>query len=96
MVYICCFDRPYHHARHYTGSTDDLDARIADHRAGRGAKLMAAIVGAGIGFDVVCTLPGGRVEERRIKKRKNAALLCPRCRARTLQRRRWKQCRLPL
>jgi predicted GIY-YIG superfamily endonuclease len=30
-VYLIHFDRPYHHARHYIGYTDDVDARLAGH-----------------------------------------------------------------
>ena len=30
-VYLIHLDRKVHHAQHYLGSTDDLDARIAEH-----------------------------------------------------------------
>jgi len=35
MVYLLHFERPYRHARHYTGSTDDLTPRWAPSRAVR-------------------------------------------------------------
>ena len=40
VVYLVHFSEPYRHARHYTGWTVDLDARLAEHRAGRGARLL--------------------------------------------------------
>jgi hypothetical protein len=46
-VYLLHFDRPYRHARHYLGWTADetVDARLARHRAGGGARLIAVIRG---------------------------------------------------
>ena len=43
-VYLLHFAPPYKHARHYLGSTDDLDARLAAHRSGRGARLTQVAV----------------------------------------------------
>lgn len=85
-VYLVHFDRPLRHARHYlgyvSGGDDRLAARIDRHRAGDGAKLLRAIGLLGIGWRVVRTWPGGsRTFERRLKKRKRAAKLCPVCRA---------------
>jgi hypothetical protein len=37
-VYLLHFSAPYRHARHYTGWTDDLPARLTAHAAGRGAR----------------------------------------------------------
>jgi hypothetical protein len=49
VVYLIHFETPFRHARHYTGWTaGDLDARLAQHRAGAGARLMAVITQAGI------------------------------------------------
>ena len=42
-VYLLHFDRPYAHARHYTGWTTDLTTRLADHAAGHGARLLAVL-----------------------------------------------------
>ena len=42
VIYLLHFERSYHHARHYLGYTDDLDGRLAAHRAGRGSPLVAA------------------------------------------------------
>jgi hypothetical protein len=37
-VYLLHFDTPYRHARHYLEYAADLDVRLAQHRAGRGAR----------------------------------------------------------
>jgi predicted GIY-YIG superfamily endonuclease len=57
-VYLLHFERPYRHARHYLGSAEDLEARLALHRAGREARLLEVIAGAGIGFVVARTWEG--------------------------------------
>jgi predicted GIY-YIG superfamily endonuclease len=81
-VYLLHFDRPYKHARHYLGWADDLDARLARHRRGHGARLVAVITAAGIGWQLARTWPGdGRVLERLLKNQHNAPRLCPICRA---------------
>lgn len=83
-VYLLHFDAPVgnerHQARHYLGSTADLPGRLADHRAGRSARLLEVLHQLGIGFECVRTWEGGRREERRLKNRKNARHLCPVCR----------------
>lgn len=96
MVYLLHFDKPFigqrrnEHAqrvqvaRHYIGTTRSLNKRMADHRAGRGARLMQVITEAGIGFEIARTWPGGRHVERYLKDRKNAARLCPICRGESL------------
>jgi hypothetical protein len=81
-VYLLHFSQPYRHARHYLGSAADLEARIARHRAGAGARLIEVITIAGIGFVVARTWPGGKQEERRLKSQKNGARLCPICKGR--------------
>lgn len=78
-VYLLHFDRAYKHARHYIGSTRSLKRRIAEHKAGRGARIMEVVTKAGIGFSVARTWKGGRKEERRLKNRHNAPQLCPLC-----------------
>ncbi len=79
--YLLHFDRPYRHARHYLGYADDLDARIARHRSGDGARLVEVAAGAGIDFVVARTWAGDRTLERRLKRRKASPRLCPVCRA---------------
>jgi hypothetical protein len=54
--------------------------RIAQHRAGVGARILAVIGAAGIGFDVVRIWPSATEHhEKGLKELKNGALLCPRC-----------------
>ena len=86
-IYLLHFERPYRHARHYLGSTSDLDARLADHATGRGANLMRVVTAAGIPWTLARTWPGGRVEERRMKGKathgsKGHTKRCPLCRGR--------------
>jgi predicted GIY-YIG superfamily endonuclease len=72
-------EHPNGGARHYLGQTQNLDQRLTTHREGLGAKILAAVVDRGIGFDVVRTWPGGRAEERQLKRQHNAPKMCPRC-----------------
>ncbi|MEW6212280.1 MAG: endonuclease [Acidobacteriota bacterium] len=85
-VYLLHFDRRYQHAGHYVGWTTDLDSRVADHLAGRGARLMTVIVGAGIGARLARTWPGSRRLERQIKNQKGTPRLCPVCNPHAMRR----------
>ncbi|WP_280410095.1 hypothetical protein [Nocardia brasiliensis] len=78
-MYLLHFERPYRHAKHYTGWTTDLDARLADHRAGRGARLLAVIEKAGIGWSLARTWDGNRGRERQLKRAGGASRRCPMC-----------------
>ena len=78
-VYLLHFDAPYKHARHYIGFAEDLDARLILHQRGEGARLLAAIIGAGISFTLARTWTGDRTLERRIKNLGGAARVCPIC-----------------
>jgi predicted GIY-YIG superfamily endonuclease len=78
-VYLLCFSRKYRHARHYLGCTQDLPARLREHRKGRGARLTQVILAAGINFRLTRVWSGGRSLERRLKNQKNAPRLCPAC-----------------
>jgi hypothetical protein len=87
VVYLVHLDRklgsdhPLGGAGHYLGTTTNLANRLATHAAGKGARMLAAAVERGIGFDVVRTWPGGRDVERRLKRQRNAPRMCPRCRS---------------
>lgn len=87
MVYLLHFERRYPAGRrpgHYLGSTPRTVAdRLADHQAGTGARLTAVVAAAGIGMRVARTWPGGRAEERRLKRRRAPARLCPECKGGT-------------
>jgi hypothetical protein len=84
VTYLICLDQklgtdhPRGGAQHYLGQTVDLDRRLAQHRDGAGARMLAAAVERGISFDVVRTWPGGRDVERQLKRLRNSPRLCPR------------------
>ncbi len=40
VVYLIHLSHPYRHARHYLGWTQNLEHRLAEHRAGRGSPLL--------------------------------------------------------
>jgi hypothetical protein len=84
-VYLLHFDRPYGPgggtngrgtARHWA---TDLDARLAEHRAGRGTRLLAVVHAAGIGWALARTWPGTRTLELQIKRQGGASRCCPMC-----------------
>jgi predicted GIY-YIG superfamily endonuclease len=79
MVYLLHFSTPLAHAQHYIGSADDVEARLARHNAGHGARITQVAKEQGIELTVARTWEGGRKEERRLKNRKNAPKLCPIC-----------------
>ena len=55
LTYLIHFNQRYRHAGHYTGSSRDLAARLADHASGRGARLMEVV---NDGRDRVAAGPG--------------------------------------
>jgi predicted GIY-YIG superfamily endonuclease len=85
-VYTLHFDQAigdtsnrYGYARHYTGWAVDLDARLATHTSGNGARLLEVVSTRGIGWQVACLERGTRDRERQLKAR-GAARRCPICR----------------
>ncbi|MFE3195029.1 hypothetical protein ACFXHA_38905 [Nocardia sp. NPDC059240] len=78
-VYLLHFDQPFRHARHYTGWTTDLDARLTEHRAGRGARLLEVLRDNGIGWELARTWAGTRGRERQLKREGGASRRCPKC-----------------
>jgi len=68
------------HARHYLGWAHDIAARVAEHQAGRGSRLCAVAVAAGLMLELVRTWEGGRDKERALKRRHSGVRLCPLCR----------------
>ena len=78
-VYLLHFDRPCRHAGHYTGWTTDLTARLAQHHAGQGARLLAVARAAGIGWRLARTWTGSRNTERALKRQGGASRRCPLC-----------------
>lgn len=89
VVYTLHFDPPYvpyegapayKTAGHYTGHAYDLERRLAQHEAGRGAKLTRAQVQTGGSWRVAETRHGDRNLERQLKGH-GAARRCPICKA---------------
>ena len=81
MIYLIHLKEPLHHARHYLGFTEGLNAaaRLQQHRAGEGAKMLAACNRAGIEYEIVATWSGDRNDERRMKNWKKIKGKCPIC-----------------
>lgn len=83
-LYLIHFDAPLHHARHYLGfaeSVEAVPARLERHRAGNGAKIMAAVGRAGITWRLIrLWAEADRNAERALKNRNDNASLCPICR----------------
>jgi hypothetical protein len=80
-VYLLHFERAIAHARHYMGWSCFVEARLADHAAGRGARLPQVFRERGISGRCVRQWKGGRDLERRLKRQKQGPKLCPVCRA---------------
>lgn len=80
-VYLICFSKKLHHAKHYIGWTEKpLDIRLADHKSGSGAKILAALVRQGISFKITRTWENVTGHfERKLKKQKNSRHHCPCC-----------------
>ncbi len=87
-IYLLHFSEKYRHAGHYLGWADDLAARLAQHANGQGARLTSVIAAAGLSFECVRTWAGTRRDERKLKERRCAPLLCPVCHEERAARRR--------
>jgi predicted GIY-YIG superfamily endonuclease len=76
-VYILQFLQPLggqkHRAEFYIGWCKDgtAEARLGDHRLGRGAAITRAANARNIRFEIVAVLEGDRNTERRLKNQKN-------------------------
>lgn len=79
-VYLVHASRALHGARHYLGFSTNVRARLARHKAGRGAPLLAAMADRGIGYRVVRQWRGkDGYFEQDLKRRYDLAQLCPVC-----------------
>lgn len=69
--------------RHYLGGSKDIEARFQEHAAGTGAKLLAAAIERGIGFEIVrvweCKPRDIWTIEKKLKAQKNGPKFCPAC-----------------
>lgn len=79
-IYLLHFSEPYKHARHYLGWTaGPLEDRLADHAAGRGARLLAVVRSANITWSLARTWSGSRTRERSLKRSGGSSRHCPIC-----------------
>jgi hypothetical protein len=79
--YLLHFDRPIYRAQHYLGWSVDIVRRVGQHDRGKGARLVAQALSAGISIDLVRVWPGvDRATERTLKRRGPKAQ-CPTCRS---------------
>ncbi len=79
-VYLIHFQTNLKHARHYVGYADKVNKRLAHHKHGTGARILAVCNALGIEYDIARTWEGeGRTFERNLKNCKNAARYCPVC-----------------
>ena len=82
-VYLIHFDRPFHHARHYIGTTRDLRTRLISHAQGRGANIIKAAMAAGITWRLAaigaCDASEMFALERRLKNWKGCEGQCLYC-----------------
>lgn len=69
---------PHAMAQHYIGFALDPHERLAQHRAGQGAKITAAAVQRGITFEMFCW-PAPLGFEKTLKGFKRAPCFCPIC-----------------
>lgn len=83
MLYILHFDQPISPdstTQHYMGYAQDVNSRLSDRKAGKGARLTQVANERGIGYNVVWTAEGDRKAERAMKNRKkNFGRWCPVC-----------------
>ena len=85
LVHLVCpmAHGPQRASQHYTGFVErpeELDARLTAHRAGRGARFLAACVERGSDFVLARTwTPATRRLERTLKRHGGATRRCPIC-----------------
>lgn len=82
VTYLLHFERPISHAQHYLGWTNDLDARMKQHRNGSRERCVLTFVARerGIGLILARVWEGVTIDhEKRMKRRRNARRMCPIC-----------------
>ncbi len=86
IIYLIHFEsKVANHAQHYMGFAVDLPARLDQHLAGNGSKLMARVHELKIGWCVARTWKGDRDFERKLKNKKCGPWLCPICHPKPIQ-----------
>lgn len=79
VCYLIHFDEPFGPSQHYIGYALNLRERMAKHRRGEGANLLAELNRAGIGYRVVRVWAArGRETEKQLKGL-GSRYLCPVC-----------------
>jgi predicted GIY-YIG superfamily endonuclease len=78
--YLLHFARPIYGKQHYLGWSTNIVARVALHQRGRGARLVAQALAAGIGVDLVRVWPQVDKARERALKRSAPKSYCPTCR----------------
>lgn len=80
-IYLIHFDAPYRHAKHYLGwvTSGGLERRLAKHRNGTGARLLAIGKAAGITWSVSRTWDGVDRNQERKWKGRGKSRMCPAC-----------------
>lgn len=80
-AYLLHFERPYHHAQHYLGSSKNLPLRLVLHSRGQSrVGLLQAVRAAGIAWTVARVWYGnGRELEQKFKRAGHNRDLCPIC-----------------
>jgi predicted GIY-YIG superfamily endonuclease len=73
------FERPIFRAQHYLGWALDVDARVAIHQRGRGARLVRQALAAGISVELVRIWPEADQKRERSLKRGGLKRYCPSC-----------------
>lgn len=88
-VYLLHFDSPIGgRASHYLGYAKNVNARVSHHREGTGARLTQVANERNINFEIARIWENGdRTLERKLKNRKNAKQLCPKCTGKDKQKR---------
>jgi predicted GIY-YIG superfamily endonuclease len=80
--YLLHFDRPIYGAQHYLGWATNVARRVAIHNRGRGARLVAQALAAGIRVDLVRVWPDVDKARERALKRIGPKTYCPKCKSR--------------
>jgi len=84
-LYVIHFDKPYKHAKHYTGICINVDKRMKQHAMGTRSRLMRVLKENDIGFQYAVineypTFSEAHAEEHRLKhKVKQPKKYCPFC-----------------
>lgn len=89
-IYVLHFSTPLKHAKHYTGCTLNLRARLTAHACGAGSAITRALHRQGIGFTLgslfTCCKADMRRLERSLKDHNHGPRFCRLCSGETCDR----------